>query len=114
MKQYPLPEGPIGLTGPVATPQPGTLPLRGDLAHMALAGQHLAAHYVIPAPRTVSSAGAHLLLQADQASEVVRKLPAHTEIEALDYAGDWCWAALGPDGPSGYVLISALEPEAEQ
>ena len=44
---YSLPEGIVGLTGPVDRPAPGTLPLRGDLAHIALAGRYLAAHYVI-------------------------------------------------------------------
>ena len=43
---YTVPSGNIGLKGPVAKPAPGTLPLRGDLAHIALAGTHLAAHYV--------------------------------------------------------------------
>ncbi len=46
---YEVPDGPLNLAGPVARPAPGTLPLRGDLAHIALAGRHLAAHYVIPA-----------------------------------------------------------------
>ena len=33
-KQYTVPEGPLGLLGPVEKPAPGTLPLRGDLAHI--------------------------------------------------------------------------------
>ena len=42
---YAMPEGRLGLKGPVKKPAPGTLPLRGDLAHIALADTHLAAHF---------------------------------------------------------------------
>ena len=38
--KYSVPGGNIGLKGPVAKPAPGTVPLRGDLAHIALAGIH--------------------------------------------------------------------------
>ena len=55
---YAVPQGVLGLKGPVERPAPGTLPLRGDLAHMALAGTHLSAHYVIPHIHTVGEAGA--------------------------------------------------------
>ena len=109
---YGLPTGVIGLTGPVAKPAPGSLPLRGDLAHIALAGTYLAAHYVVPQPREVGSAGTRMLLTADPSSDVVSELPAGSTVEALDYAGDWCWACLGPQGPSGYVPIAALAPLA--
>ena len=53
--RYSLPEGVVGLNGPVDKPAPGTLPLRGDLAHIALAQTYLAAHYVIPQPRAIGS-----------------------------------------------------------
>ena len=107
-EQYPLPEGPIGLKGPVARPAPGTLPLRGDLTHVALAGRFLAAHYVVPQPRTVGPQGAALHLAPRDDSEILAQLEAGAAIEALDYAGDWCWATCGPDGPSGYLPIGRL------
>jgi hypothetical protein len=35
--EYPLPQGQLSLAGPVDRPAVGTLPIRGDLAHIALA-----------------------------------------------------------------------------
>lgn len=105
---YEVPQGPLRLAGPVARPAPGTLPLRGDLAHIALAGRYLAAHYVIPQMREVSAAGAPMHLAARTDSETVTELDAGTPVEVLDIAGEWAWACLGPDGPSGYVRLAAL------
>ena len=105
---YDLPTGILGLNGTVEKPAPGTLPLRGDLAHIALAGTYLAAHYVVPQIREIGSEGASLLLAADPDSEAVKQLPAGALFEALDYAGAWCWGCLSPEGPSGYLPIAAL------
>lgn len=99
---YDVPDGVIGLRGPVARPEPGTLPLRGDLAHIALAGQHLAAHYVIPDVAAIGPAGADLRLHPREDSEVLHRLPAGTRFEVLDRAGEWVWGCVGPAGPSGY------------
>lgn len=105
---YQVPEGPLCLAGPVARPQPGTLPLRGDLAHIALAGTHLAAHYVIPEIREIGAAGADMHLASRDDSEVSMALAAGTRFEVLDIAGDWAWGCLGPEGPSGYVKVDCL------
>lgn len=106
--EYSLPENGVGLTGPVERPAPGTLPLRGDLAHIALAGRFLAAHYVVPIDREVGDAGAAMRLAArDDAQEIVT-LDAGSQIEVLDYSGPWAWVACGPEGPSGYLHISEL------
>ena len=107
--QYDLPDGPLGLQGPVARVAPGTLPLRGDLAHICLAGKYLAAHYVVPECRTVGARGADMLLAMQDAAEPVLSLDAGAVVEVLDYAGDWCWAACGPRGPSGYFKTALLE-----
>jgi len=112
-EEYLVPEGPLALAGPVTRPRPGTLPLRGDLAHIALANKYLVAHYVVPQPRRVGAAAVALRLTASQDAESVAELPAGSAIEALDFAGVWCWACLGPDGPSGYVPIAALEVPGE-
>lgn len=106
--EYAMPAGRLGLKGPVEKPAPGTLPLRGDLAHIALAGTHLAAHYVIPLIRIVDSEGASMRLMPRDDSEVMHSISAGTALEVLDEAGDWAWATIGPDGPSGYVDRSAL------
>jgi hypothetical protein len=105
---YPVPDGGIGLEGPVTKPLPGTLPLRGDLAHMALAGIHLAAHYVIPHIRTVGPDGVEVMENTRDDSPVVTRFEAGTRIEVLDVAGDWVWGCLGPQGPSGYMKAHCL------
>ncbi len=111
-EKYEVPSGVLGLSGPIARPQPGTLPLRGDLAHIALAGTHLAAHYVIPEIREVAAKGAAMLLQPQDDAELVTALDSGSAIELLDVAGDWAWATIGPDGPSGYVKADSLSSVA--
>ncbi|MDJ0643511.1 MAG: hypothetical protein QNJ15_11880 [Erythrobacter sp.] len=105
---YAMPDGVLGLNGPVEKPAPGTLPLRGDLAHIALAGTHLAAHYVIPELREIAAGGASLHLMPRDDSDVEHRLEAGTRFEVLDVAGDWVWGCLGPKGPSGYLKFSEL------
>ncbi len=105
---YQLPKGPLRLAGPVVPPKPGELPLRGDLAHIALAGSHLAAHYVIPQTRIIADSGADLYLQPRADSDVVTRLEGGAKIEVLDLAGDWIWGCLGPKGPAGYLKGDCL------
>lgn len=105
---YDVPTGVLGLTGPVARPEPGTLPLRGDLAHIALAGTHLAAHYVIPQIRFIGPNGADVMENTRDDSPVVAHFEPGTAIEVLDVAGEWIWGCLGPHGPSGYMKASCL------
>ncbi len=108
---YGVPRGIVGLMGPVVKPDPGTLPLRGDLAHIALAGKHLAAHYVIPRTRCIGNAEAHFLLVPREGAEIAFIQAQGKTVEVLDYEGEWVWACNGPDGPSGYCKMSALAPE---
>ncbi|MGY6635576.1 MAG: hypothetical protein ACXIUO_00395 [Erythrobacter sp.] len=110
LRRYGVPNGVLGLKGPVEKPAPGTLPLRGDLAHMALAASHLAAHYVIPHPRIVGTSGASLHLAPRRDAEVHYQLAAGTDVELLDIAGEWAWVCLGPEGPAGYCLTAQLAP----
>ncbi|MBI1403451.1 MAG: hypothetical protein GC147_09570 [Porphyrobacter sp.] len=108
--EYAVPAGVLGLNGPVEKPAPGTLPLRGDLAHIALAGSHLAAHYVIPHERMVGTAAAVLRLNPREDSETVATLAPGSRFELLDIAGDWVWGCPGPQGPSGWCRASDLAP----
>jgi hypothetical protein len=109
---YSLPESTVGLKGPVDRPAPGTLPLRGDLAHVALAEHYLAAHYVIPQSRQIGDAPAVLKLNMRDDAEDGATLAAGQAIELLDCAGDWAWIACGPQGPSGYVRLGQLAPSS--
>ena len=105
---YQVPGGPLRLAGPVTRPEPGTLPLRGDLAHIALAGTHPAAHYVIPHQRQIGDVAADMHLASRDDSDVLRTLQPGTDVEVLDVASEWLWVCLSPRGPSGYVKADCL------
>lgn len=105
---YELPSGQVALSGPVEKPAPGTLPLRGDVAHIALATRYLVPHYVIPQQRVIGAGGASMTLNSAPDSEVVADLAPGSTVEALDFAGEWCWCCIGPEGPTGYIPIAAL------
>ncbi|MGB3710588.1 MAG: hypothetical protein WA985_02750 [Erythrobacter sp.] len=111
-RRYDVPGGPLGLSGPIERPAPGTLPLRGDLAHIALAGTHLAAHYVIPGRATVRAARTNLRCQARDDAEVNCVLENGRALEVLDIGQDWVWCCIGPEGPSGYVHTDCLDIES--
>lgn len=105
---YELPKGLIGLDGPVVRPAPGTLPLRGDLAHIALASRYLVPHYVVPQMRTIGDAEVALKRQSNETSDTVTILAAGSVFELLDHVGAWSWGCVGPDGPTGYILTAQL------
>lgn len=110
---YAVPAGVLGLKGPVEKPAPGALPLRGDLAHIALAGTHLAAHYVIPQMHVVGNAGAQLRLNPRGDCEAFAQLAAGSRFELLDVAGEWVWGCPGPQGPAGWCRASELAPASQ-
>ena len=101
--RYSLPDGIVGLTGPVEKPEAGTLPLRGDLAHIALADRFLAAHYVVPLLRRIGPADVRLKLAMREDAEEGAVIAAGTPVEVLDTAGRWAWVTCGPQGPCGYL-----------
>ena len=96
------------MTGPGATAEPGHLPVRGDLAHIRLAGRYFVPHYVVPMPR-VLSAPATLRRAGKADAEVVEELPAGSEFNVLDIAGGWAWGQIGEDGFVGYLPVDVLE-----
>lgn len=106
--KYQVPSGQLALSGPVVRPDHGSLPIRGDIAHVALASRYLVAAYVVPIVQTLVHAGSlHAQPRAD--AEVVGTLDAGTRFEVLDIAGAWAWGCLGPEGPTGYLPLAALE-----
>lgn len=101
---FAVPEGPFCLSGPLAHPEPGQLPLRGDLAHIALAGTHLAAHYVVPITGQVGAEDVTLKHAPRDDAEDHCTLAAGTPVEILDEAGAWVWLCASANGPAGYCL----------
>ncbi|MEW4448598.1 hypothetical protein [Qipengyuania sp. JC766] len=107
---YTVPEGPLKLGGPISTPEKGTLPIRGDLAHIALADRFLVAHYVVPQMVSIGDNGASLHLSARDDSDTIAELAPGATFEALDFAGSWCWGCCGAEGPTGYIRKDRLAP----
>ena len=98
----------LGLTGPVAWPEKGTLPLRRDLAHIALAPRFLVAHYAVPTTMRIGDTPAPLVRSTQAEDDVILTLEPGADFQALDVTTTWVWGCLGPDGPSGYVKRSAF------
>ena len=97
------------LSGPVSRADPRVVPMRGDLAHIGLAGRYFAPHYAVPQPRIVMPGGARLLTVPDAAGEELCTLMEGDSFEVLDVTGNWAWGCLSLDGPTGYVAIDRLE-----
>lgn len=107
-----IPEGTLALTGPSVTAEAGHLPVRGDLAHIRLAGRYFVPHYAVPMPHAVKPGGATLRKMDRPDAEEITKLPIGATFEVLDIAGGWTWGQYGEDGPVGYVLLAELEAVA--
>nr|WP_283405811.1 SH3 domain-containing protein [Novosphingobium panipatense] len=98
----------LAMTGPSVSADPGCLPVRGDLAHIKLAGRYFVPHYAVPMARTLRAGAVLRTLGRTDAQEVAA--PAAGErFNVLDIAGDWSWGQLGEDGPVGYVALSDLK-----
>ncbi len=103
-------QGPFALAGPAARPDPARVPIRGDLAHIGLAGKHFVPHYAVPQPRTVMPGGASLLTGTENGAEELCTLMEGDSFEVLEIAGEWAWGCLSLEGPVGYVHVDRLEP----
>lgn len=108
-----LPEGTYALSGPSVTAEAGHLAVRGDLAHIKLAGLYFAPHYAVPMPHRVGPGGALLRKTEGSDAEIVCELPEGTNFDMLDISGKWAWGqttggSFGSDGPVGYVALTEL------
>lgn len=108
-----LPEGTYALSGPGVTAEAGHLPVRGDLAHIKLAGRYFVPHYAVPLPHSIAVGGAILRKTESGESDALCDLAAGTNFDVLDIAGDWAWGqvtggSFGEDGPVGYVALAQL------
>ncbi|MEW9856185.1 SH3 domain-containing protein [Novosphingobium sp. M1R2S20] len=101
----------LTLSGPSVCADPGHLPVRGDLAHIKLAGRCFVPHYAVPMPHRFK-AGALLRVQARNDAEVIAQLEEGTIFEVLDMAGAWAWGQVENDGLVGYTALDGLEPAA--
>lgn len=103
-------QGPFALTGPPPRSPAQRLPLRGDLAHIGLAGRYFVPHYAVPQPRAVLPGGAPLKAAPAEDAEELCQLLEGQSFEVLEVSGAWAWGCLSLSGPTGYVRIERLEP----
>ncbi len=104
-----LPSGQLTLSGPSERLDAGHWPVRGDLAHVRLAGKVFVPHYAVPMPRSIVPCGASLLAQGNKESELRQELGGGTLFNVLDFSGGWAWGQVGEDGFVGYLPMEALE-----
>ena len=98
------------LSGPAEPLDAPHWPVRGDLAHIRLAGRVFVPHYAVPMPRTVIAAGADLRVAGEPAAEVRAALSGGALFNVLDISGGWAWGQVGEDGFVGYLPLAGLEP----
>lgn len=98
------------LSGPSAKLDPRRLPVRGDLAHIRLAGNVFVPHYVVPMPHLVNGAGADLRTLGRADADLIEHLATGTLFNVLDLSGGWAWGQVGADGVVGYVPIDSIHP----
>ena len=103
-----IPTGQLSLSGPAEKLDAAHWPVRGDLAHIRLAGRCFVPHYAVPMERKVVPAGAKLFAQNSKDSELRAELGGNSAFNVLDMAGDWAWGQVGDDGYVGYVPLAAL------
>ncbi|PEQ12831.1 hypothetical protein B2G71_10185 [Novosphingobium sp. PC22D] len=99
----------LSLSGPSQCEDRSRLPLRGDLAHIRLAGRCFVPHYAVPMPHR-AQAGAVLMSADSDTAEVIAVLTEGAVFHVLDISGGWAWGQYGENGPVGYVALSALDP----
>lgn len=107
-----VPRGLLALTGPSVQAEEGHLPVRGDLAHIKLAGRYFVPHYAAPMPHAARAEGAVLRAAPSAAAEEISALDGGAQFNVLDIAGGWAWGQLGDDGLVGYVALDELEATA--
>ena len=104
--------GSFALTCRSAKLDPLTLPVRGDLAHVRLAGKVFVPHYAVPMPHLAAAGGATLRKAPQAEADVLAQLAAGSSFDVLDMAGSYAWGELlGTDGgPSsvGYIALAEL------
>lgn len=102
-----VPAGQLALAGPSEELDAAHWPVRGDLAHVRLAGRCFVPHYAVPMPHELTAAAALKVAGRDDA-ETREQLAGGTEFNVLDMAGGWAWGQVGEDGCVGYLPLSAL------
>ena len=108
------PSGQLSLSGPAEVLDAAHWPVRGDLAHINLAGRCFVPHYAVPMPHKISARAASLRRAPKDSAEELILLPHDASFDVLDIAGGWCWGQVPTDLPGtggfvGYIRHDELE-----
>ena len=104
-----IPTGQLTLSGPAEKLDAAHWPVRGDLAHIRLAGRCFVPHYAVPMERQVVPCGAKLFALNSKDAELRDVLGGGALFNVLDVTGGWAWGQVGDDGFVGYLPVEALE-----
>ncbi|MEO5586734.1 MAG: SH3 domain-containing protein [Novosphingobium sp.] len=103
----------FALLGPMKLADPAHTAVRGDLAHIALAGRYFVPHYAVPQPRKIAAGGAALRAASRSDADTLAQLPGGSDFAVLDIAGPTAWGQAGGEfGLVGYVALDRLEASA--
>ena len=97
----------FSLSGPGERVPVPAMPVRGDLAHIAMAGRVFVPHYAVPDAH-VATCDTPIRAKSDPSSDILGNLAKGSVFEVLDVAGGFAWGAVESDGPVGYVAIADL------
>lgn len=98
----------FALAGPSPQIEAARLPVRGDLAHIRMAGKYFVPHYAVPMAATLPH-GADLLASLKSDAPTLASLPAGGAFDVLDIAGAWAWGECPASGLVGYVALGRLK-----
>lgn len=107
----PEPFASFALSGPSRHARDAFLPVRGDLAHVRLAGEVFVPHYAVPMPHRLTCETRLLAAARDDAAEVCA-VASGARFDVLDMAGAWAWGVVDGDGLVGYLPLANLEDAA--
>lgn len=99
----------LSLAAPSPRADGVALPVRGDLAHIRLAGIHFVPHYAVPMPHRAGPQGAQVHAKDNAEAEALAVLKPGEQFDVLDIVGGWAWGEAGEGGPVGYVVLTDLE-----
>ena len=102
-----FPTGQLCLSGPSEQLDAAHWPVRGDLAHVRLAGKVFVPHYAAPMPHELRE-DAELKQAPRREATSLDSYSAGAQFDVLDMAGGWAWGQVGANGKVGYFRLDQL------
>jgi len=93
------------LSGPSVKLDPSYVPVRGDLAHIRMAGKVFVPHYIVPVPYRAKT---DVAILKSAGGDVLATLATGATFDVLDIAAGYAWGEVS-GGAVGYVHLDGLE-----